>query len=102
METHHSWKSFIAQGRAWRAVAEWSSEFFDRIEDEQYDDYDAYPLREDVRAWLDKLPRGRWWVESPDGTGLIDITGPRWMRPIYFRFRRDLMLFKLRWDHGAK
>lgn len=101
MKTYCSWKDFFAHGLRWRAEPEWANEFFYYI-DGEYDDEDAYPLREDIKEWLDRLPRGRWWIENTDGYNLHDHVGPRWIRPIYFRYRRDLMMFKLRWEYGKR
>jgi len=77
-------------------------EFYDSIDDEQGDyNWDEHPLREEIKDWLDMLPRGSWTVDHEyRGYNYARDQAPflRWNRPIRFRFRYDATLFYLRWN----
>lgn len=58
----------------------------------QYDNF-WYPIRSDIKDWLEKYMPERYWVAD------VGISGPETTthRAIYFELESDLILFKINW-----
>lgn len=69
-----------------------------RIEEYWYVFTFSFPIRDEIKEWLEKYMPGRYSVAEVGNSGDETTTH----RPIYFELESDAMLFKLAWTNKAK